>query len=84
MRKKTKMKLKLNTNKMTTYNVTKDKLFYDKVVDLDLDGLIFQQDCFKGTMGIETEEGWIYIAGMHGVHDYSEEYGFKLIKEHEN
>lgn len=65
---------------MTTYKVIKDKLFYDKIVDLDLDGLIFQQDCFNGTIGIETEEGWKYITGMHGANDYSEEYGFKLIK----
>lgn len=65
---------------MTTYKVTNDKLFYDKIIDLDLDGLILQQDFFNGTMGIETEEGWKYISGNHGANDYIEKYGFKLIK----
>ena len=67
---------------MTTYKVTKDKLFYDKVVEIDINDLVFQQNGFNGTMGIETESGWKYISGHHGAEDYVEDYGFRLVKEY--
>ena len=66
---------------MITYKVTNDKKFYNKVVDLDLDNLIFQNGMFNGTIGIETEN-WAYIFGNHGSEDYMEEYGFKIVKEY--
>ena len=65
---------------MITYKVTNDKLFYDKIIDIDTDGLHLQQNQFYGDISIETENGLIVTTGYFGQDDYVEEYGFKLVK----
>jgi len=67
---------------MTNHKVVKEKLFNEVVIDLDKTDLIFQQNGFKGTLGIETQSGWKFITGAHGPDDYEDEYGFKLVKEY--
>lgn len=65
---------------MVTYKVTNDKLFYNKIIDIDTDGLHTQQNQFYGDISIETENGLIVTTGYFGQDDYVEEYGFKLVK----
>lgn len=65
---------------MITYKVTNDKLFYDKVINIDTDGLHVQQNQFYGDINIETENGSVVATGYFGQDDYTEEYGFKLVK----
>jgi len=55
-------------------------LFYDKIIDIDTDGLHLQQNQFYGDISIETENGLIVTTGYFGQNDYVEEYGFKLVK----
>lgn len=65
---------------MITYKVVNDKLFYDKVIDIDTDGLHIQQNQFYGDINIETEEGNVLTTGYFEPEDYVEKYGFKLVK----
>lgn len=65
---------------MITYKVINDKLFYNKVINIDTDGLHMQQNQFYGDINIETENKNVLATGYFGEDDYVEKYGFKLIK----
>jgi len=65
---------------MITYKITNDKLFFNKVVNLDTYGLHMQQNRIYGDINIETEEGNVSTTGYFGTDDYIEKYGFKLVK----
>ena len=65
---------------MITYKITNDKLFFNKVVDLDTYGLHMQQNKIYGDINIETKTGVEISTGYFGTDDYIEKYGFKLVK----
>lgn len=73
--------------KNLTYTITNPDLF-DNVLDLDFDnckkqyGFTGTLESIFGTVSIEMPGiGWIDISGVHGVNDYCDEYGFKIIEE---
>lgn len=62
------------------YTVTNEELFDEKVIDVNLSGLMPNVDgSFEGTVEIESEEhGRIPFTGQHGKWDYEDEWGFIL------
>jgi hypothetical protein len=65
---------------MITYKITNDKLFFNKVVDLDTYGLHMQQNKIYGDINIETKTGIEISTGYFEQDDYIKKFGFKLIK----
>lgn len=71
----------------TLVKITNEKLYNEKVVDVDTSGLSstnyyngrYGNFCAIGHMSIELEDGDIIEStGEHGPRDYEEEYGFIL------
>lgn len=71
----------------TLVKITNEKLYNEKVVDVDTSGLSatnyyngrYGNFCASGHISIELEEGdSIESTGEHGSRDYEEEYGFIL------
>ena len=66
-----------------SFEITNEDLFNELVIDVDTTGLKrIHGSCFYGSLAIELDdnEGWFTITGEFGEDDYSEMYGFKLIK----
>ena len=76
--------------KKVTFKITDEKLFNEKVIDVDTSGLKSKGTDpkgnplgFEGSIEIEKEdgEGWVTTTGEFGVNDYNEELGFILTTE---
>lgn len=52
-----------------------------KLIDIDFSGVTSASEIegIQGTLGFETDTGWKYYTGDHGLYDYVENYGIKLI-----
>lgn len=63
-----------------TFEIVNEKLFNEKVIDVDTSGLVKMEKKFTGNLSIETEdEGWVDVTGDFGSEDYVKEYGFKIV-----
>jgi hypothetical protein len=71
----------------TLVKITNEKLYNEKVIDVDTSGLSstdyyngrYGNFCASGHISIELENGeWIESTGEHGSKDYEEDYGFVL------
>lgn len=70
---------------METIKVTNPDLYNERVIDVDIDYLIYNSTIkgFEGMVVIEVvgERNWREYQGQHGAHDYEDEFGFVLVHE---
>ena len=61
-----------------------DPAKFEKVLTIDLSGVKFTGNSFKGGVEINHDcEGFSYHEGEHGAHDFEDVFGFVLIAEEE-